>query len=347
MQRRSSVLIGLLRAAALAACVQLAVAAPFTAAAQQAPGGAQAPAAPAAQQPAAPPVPGAPAAQAPGRGRGPQPVDPRVQIRTHRFTETNEDIPYALFVSSKVKKDQKAPMIVTLHGLGGTHTTMMRPNAIDLAEAGGYILLAPMGYNPRGWFGAPAPQGRRGAPPANAAPNAAPNAAAPNPAAPNPPAAAPQGRRGAPPGGPGAGANDPPNLRELSEKETLQVIDLVRKEFTVDDNRTYVMGHSMGGAGALFMAIAHSQRWAAAAAIAPAAFSVDKEGLAKIPKMPIMIVHGDMDTVVPPSVGRAWVDAMKALNMNHQYIEVPGGDHGSVISSHQSDIFAFFARHSR
>ena len=57
-------------------------------------------------------------------------------------------------------------MIVTLHGIGGTHTTMMRPNAIDLAEAGGYILLAPMGYNPRGWYGAPAPRGRRGAPPA-------------------------------------------------------------------------------------------------------------------------------------------------------------------------------------
>ena len=84
----------------------------------------------------------------------------------HHFAETNQDIPYSLFVSSKVKKNKKAPLIVTLHGIGGTHTTMMRPNAIDLAEAGGYILLAPMGYNPRGWYGAPAPRGRRGAPPA-------------------------------------------------------------------------------------------------------------------------------------------------------------------------------------
>ena len=352
MGRRSTILMMLLRVGAFAACMQLAVAYPFVAAAQPA----QQPAGTAAQQPSAPPVPETPAAQAPGRGRGPQPVDPRVQIRSHRFTETNEDIPYALFVSSKVTKGQKAPMIVTLHGLGGTHTTMMRPNAIDLAEAGGYILLAPMGYNPRGWFGAPAPQGRRGAPPANAAPNAAPSTpaaptqaaptqAAPNQAAPNQTAAAPQGRRGGGPGG--ANPNDPPNLRELSEKETLQVIELVRKEFTVDDNRTYVMGHSMGGAGTLYLAIKYPQRWAAAAAIAPAAFSVDKEGLSKIPKMPIMVVHGDMDTVVPPSVGRAWVDAMKALNMNHQYIEVPGGDHGSVISSHQAEIFAFFAKHSR
>jgi predicted peptidase len=314
----------LLRVGAFAACAQLAVAYPFVAAAQQPPGGAQQPAGPAAQQPAAPSVPGAPAVQAPGRGRGPQPVDSRVQIRTHHFAETNEDIPYALFVSSKVKKDQKAPMIVTLHGLGGTHTTMMRPNAIDLAEAGGYILLAPMGYNPRGWFGAPAPQGRRGAPPANAAPNAV-----------------------APPAGRANGASDPPNLRELSEKETLQVIDLVRKEFTVDDDRTYLMGHSMGGAGTLYQAITYPQRWAAVAAIAPAAFSVDKAGLARIPKMPVMIVHGDMDTVVPTSVGRAWVEAMKSLQMNYQYIEVPGGDHGSVISSHQADIFAFFAKHAR
>jgi predicted esterase len=345
MGRRSTVFLTLLRIGAFAACLQLAVAYPFVAAAQQP---AQQPAAAAAQQPAAAAVPGAPAAQAPGRGRGPQPVDPRVQIRTHRFTETNEDIPYALFVSSKVKKDQRAPMIVTLHGLGGTHTTMMRPNAIDLAEAGGYILLAPMGYNPRGWFGAPAPQGRRGAPPANTAPTAAaPNAAAPSAAPPNAApsqTAAPQGRRG---GGGLTNANDPPNLRELSEKETLQVIDLVRKEFAVDDNRTYVMGHSMGGAGTFYLAIKYPQRWAAAAAIAPAAFSVDKEGLATISKMPVMVVHGDMDTVVPPSVGRAWVDAMNALNMNHQYIEVPGGDHGSVISSHQAEIFAFFAKHSR
>lgn len=333
MRKRSAVLMMVLRVGAFAGCMHLAVAYPFVAAAQQ-------PAA-ATQQPA-------PAAT-PGRGRGPQPIDPRVQIRMHHFADTNEEIPYALFVSSKVKKDTKAPMIVTLHGLGGTHTTMMRPNAIDLAEAGGYILLAPMGYNPRGWFGAPAPQGRgrRGAPAPNAAPNATASGAPANPAAPNAAAAAPQGRRGAPPAGPLNGANDPPNLRELSEKETLQVVDLVRKEFRVDDDRTYVMGHSMGGAGTLYLAMKYPQRWAAAAAIAPAAFSVDKDGLSKVPKMPFMIVHGDMDTVVPPAVGRAWVDAMRSLNMSFNYIEVPGGDHGSVISSHQAEIFAFFARHSR
>jgi predicted esterase len=262
----------------------------------------------------------------PGRGgRGPIPVDPRVQIRMHHFGETNEEIPYALFVSSKVDPKKKAPMIVTLHGLGGTHTTMMRPVALDLAEAGGYILVAPMGYNPRGWYGIPRgiPRGR-----ANGAPAPAPLARGPLP--------------------PGlTGANDPPNVRELSEKETLEVVDIVRKEFKVDDDRTYLMGHSMGGAGTLYLAVKHPKRWAAIAALAPAAFGIEPDSLAKIPKTPVMIVHGDMDTVVPPSVSRPWVDKMRSLKITHEYIEVPGGDHGTVISSHQAEIFAFFAKHQR
>ena len=304
-------LIGVL---AVGACVRSAAIAPNAVAAQAA-GPAQ----------AAPAAPGT-AAQAPGRGRGPQPVDPRVQIRMHHFAETNQDIPYSLFVSSKVKKNNTAPLIVTLHGIGGTHTTMMRPNAIDLAEAGGYILLAPMGYNPRGWYGAPPPRGRRGAPPA-------------------PPV---DSGRGALPPGLLSDPNDPPNLRELSKRETLEVVDLIRKEFKVDDDRTYLMGHSMGGAGTLYLAIKYPQRWAAIAALAPAAFAVDQEGLSKIPKMPIMLVHGDMDTVVPVTVGRAWAEAMKSIPMkDYQYIEVAGGDHGTVIGSHQAEVFAFFARHSR
>jgi predicted esterase len=291
-------------------------------------------------------APHAGAGQAPGRGRGPQPVDPRVQIRMHHFAETNQEIPYSLFVSSKVKKNKKAPLIVTLHGIGGTHLTMMRPNAIDLAEACGYILLAPMGYNPRGWYGAPPPQRLGGAPPPPPVDSAR-GAASDGPTA-GAVTAPPQGRRGAIPPGVLSDPNDPPNLRELSEKETIEVVDLIRKEFKVDDDRTYLMGHSMGGAGTLYLGIKYPQRWAAIAALAPAAFAVDREGLSKIPKMPIMLVHGDMDTVVPVTVGRAWADAMKSIPLkDYTYIEVPGGDHGTVIGSHQAELFAFFARHSR
>jgi hypothetical protein len=39
---------------------------------------------------------------------------------------------------------------------------------------------------------------------------------------------------------------------------------------------------------------------------------------------------------------------MKSVPMKtYEYIEVPGGDHDTVIGSHQAEIFAFFAKHSR
>ncbi|HLG54553.1 MAG TPA: prolyl oligopeptidase family serine peptidase [Vicinamibacterales bacterium] len=273
-----------------------------------------------AQEPAAQPAP-----PAPGRGRGPVPADPRAQIRTYRFADTNEDIPYAIYVSSKVSRDKKNPLILTLHGLGGTHTTMMRAAALDLAEAGGYIYVAPMGYNPRGWYGVPAGP-RRGGPPPNAAAN--------------------PGRQGPPRGAP-AGANDPPNLRELSEKDVLNVLEAVRKEFDIDERRTYLFGHSMGGAGTYHLAVKYPEKWAAIGVQAPAAFSLDPNSLSKIPTMPVIVIHGDMDTAVPVTLSRTWVEVMKTLKMPYQYIEVAGGDHGSVISGSMPDIFAFFATHSK
>ncbi|XJC73998.1 hypothetical protein ACHFCA_26210 [Delftia tsuruhatensis] len=81
--------------------------------------------------------------------------DPRVGQRTYRFGPTGEDLPYAVFVSSKVRKDKPAPLIIALHGLNGNHNTLMRGALLDLAEKGGYVVVAPMGYNPRGWYGIP------------------------------------------------------------------------------------------------------------------------------------------------------------------------------------------------
>ena len=55
---------------------------------------------------------------------------------------------------------------------------------------------------------------------------------------------------------------EPPNLAELSEKDVMNVLAIVRKEFNVDDKRTYLMGHSMGGAGALFLGPKYVDQWA-------------------------------------------------------------------------------------
>ncbi|HVG70840.1 MAG TPA: hypothetical protein VM819_08015, partial [Vicinamibacterales bacterium] len=87
-----------------------------------------------AQQQAPPAAPAAGAPQA-GRGGGRGAVDSRVQQRTYTFADTNEQMPYALFVSSKVTKDKKNPLIVSLHGLGGDQNTMVRESlrSVELA----------------------------------------------------------------------------------------------------------------------------------------------------------------------------------------------------------------------
>jgi len=267
------------------------------------------------------------------RGR----VDPRVQQRTYSFKDTNEELPYALFVSSKVRKDKKNPLIVALHGLGGDQNTMVRESfsAVELAEQGGYILVAPMGYSSGGWYGIPvgAPRGGRGA--ANG----------------TNPTGAPQRGAGAGRGfnstAGGTAVTDPAKVRELSEKDVMTVLDMMRREFNIDERRTYLMGHSMGGAGTLYLGVKYPANWAAIAAIAPAAFGLNPDTLASIKDMPVIIVQGDADTAVPVANTRRWADKLKELNMTYEYHEIPGGDHGSVIATGMPDIFAFFSKHSK
>src|SRR5580698_5372565 len=256
-----------------------------------------------------PPKGGAPKAGAP------KAPDPRVQQRKYHFADTNEDLPYALFVSSKVTKDKKAPLIVALHGVFGDGNSLLRGSALDLAEEGGYILVGPMGYNPQGWFGSPIITPRRGGP-----------------------------------GGDQA-SDDPPNLRELSEKDVMNVLDIVRKEFNVDPHRTYLMGHSMGGAGTLFLGPKYASNWAAIAAMAPAAFTMlptATDLLTPIKStMPILLLQGDADNVVPPDYARRWAAVMKDLNMNYKYVEMPGEDHGTIIAKSMPEIFRYFGEHSK
>jgi predicted peptidase len=255
-------------------------------------------------------------AQAPKMDRGPMPKmplqikpDPRVQQRKYHFAATNEDLSYVLYVSSKVTKDKKNPLIVALHGMGGDGNFLVRDRLVDLAEEGGYIVVGPLGYNVTGWYGSPV--------------------------------IAMGGR-----------PIEPPNLAELSEKDVLTVLEMMRKEFTIDDKRTYLLGHSMGGAGTLFLGSKYPSNWAAIASIAPAAFLMQNDrkdylGKIKNANLPVMIVQGDKDTVVPPENTRTWADSMKEMGMKYEYVEVPGGDHGTAISGGMPNIFKFFADHSK
>src|SRR5690606_13565417 len=136
------------------------------------------------------------------------------------------------------------------------------------------ILAAPMGYNVGGWYGSPVIRG---------------------------------------PGGRSFGGdNAPENLSELSEKDVMNVLEMIREEFNVDDSRIYLTGHSMGGAGTLFLGSKHADIWAAIAPVAPAAFSMTENraeilGRLEDAGVAVMIVHGADDELVPVDLAHTWV----------------------------------------
>jgi poly(3-hydroxybutyrate) depolymerase len=268
--------------------------------------------------------------------------DPRVQSRTYAFTNTGETLPYAVFVSTKVAKDKPAPLIVALRGAGGNPGVFMHEPALTLAEEGGYIIAAPMGYSAMANFGNPATGmggfGRRGGAPTNAAPQTQGT---------NQPAGGPQssrGRMGMPPGG-GAGGADQSKASEYSEQDVMNVLAMVRKEFNIDEHRIYIMGHSQGGAGALHIADKYSSIWAAVAGLAPGAPGFQLDETAKFNGVAVLIMVGANDNLIG-SVQN--LDArMKTLNIPHEYMEVPGKDHGGIIMGGMTNVFRFFGEHTK
>ena len=135
----------------------------------------------------------------------------------------------------------------------------------------------------------------------------------------------------------------------MSEKDVLNVLDIVRKEFKIDGKRTYLMGHSMGGGGSFYLGIKYKDKWAALAPMAPAIYS-DPSELEKIRKMPIIVVQGDKDTLVPVDSTRRWIAKMKELGMTHEYIEIKDGNHITSISRNPqmiAQVFDFFDKHPK
>jgi predicted esterase len=300
------------------------------------------------------------------RRTGGDPVDDRVELREYLFKDTNEMLPYAVFVSSKVTKDKKAPLVLALHGFSGNHGTFMRTGCVDEAEKNGYILVGAMGYSPSAPFGATmGSRGRRGPGP-GPGPGAAPGAATPGDAntvgrrgmgmgGPGAaPAGAPGGRGGVPgaaPGGrgmmggrgPAIGGTketDQAKVSALSEKDTMYVLEMVRQEFNIDDNRIYLMGHSMGGAGAMYLGEKYAPLWAGVACLAGFG-SPDPKG--KMKDTPLYFTAGSNDSL--GSSGRTAAERLKAEGMDVEWKEVPGLDHGGIIAGAMPDVFKFFNEH--
>lgn len=147
-----------------------------------------------------------------------------VEIRSYRFEPTGEELPYSVFVSSRIEPGEKAPLIIALRGFTGTTLTFVRGTAVDLAEEGGFILVGAIGYNNRAGFGVPPRERPTAAPPGPAAANA------PVPARPMPPLVG------------GSAETDPAKVTAFSERMEALGAAVEYKEFEGLDHGTIIMG---------------------------------------------------------------------------------------------------------
>jgi poly(3-hydroxybutyrate) depolymerase len=223
--------------------------------------------------------------------------------RHYLLRSASEIMPYRMYVPTKYDGARAYPLIVALHGLGGTEDSFFEnydKQLPPLAEQHGYIVVAPLGYRVDGSYG-----WGLGTPPADPATRA---------------------------------------TQERSEQDVMEVLRLVRGQYRIDEQRIYLLGHSRGAIGTWKIAPKFPDIWTA---IAPISGSGAPATLERIRHVPEIVVHGDADPTVNVQGSRAMVAQMKALGIEHQYIEVPGGNHSGVVGPNLAAVIAFFDAHPK
>ena len=106
-----------------------------------------------------------------------------------------------------------------------------------------------------------------------------------------------------------------------------QLVRQCLKHESIDRNRLYVLGISMGGMGTFDYICRHPRRFACAI---PICGGVNLERLRKVRRLPIRIYHGSADPVVSVEYSRNAYIELKALGSTRvEYIEFPGVQHES------------------
>jgi predicted esterase len=225
--------------------------------------------------------------------------------RHYWLDEAREIMPYRIQVPRTYDGGTPYPLIVALHGMDGSHDSLFEMDGGILPKA-----AEEDGYilvSPMGYRR----NGGYGSTTVQGAP------------------ASPTRRR----------------LTRLSYLDVMNVLELVRDEYRIDDRRIYLMGGSMGGGGTWRIASRHPGIWAAIAPICPG-ITLDEVDLEGMRHIPVVVSHGDADATVPVERSRTMVAAMEKLGMVYEYHEIPGGGH-LILKEALQPMMGFFGRHKK
>jgi beta-glucosidase len=134
----------------------------------------------------------------------------------------------------------------------------------------------------------------------------------------------------------------------VAEKDVLDVLADVKRRFSIDENRVYLTGLSMGGGGTYWIGLTHPDLWAAIAPVCPAPPEGTAEFAPNALHIPVHVFQGGADPVVQPQGTRQWVERLEQLGTKVEYTEYPGVGHDSWVNAYaDGQIFKWFDQFRR
>lgn len=126
--------------------------------------------------------------------------------------------------------------------------------------------------------------------------------------------------------------HDMPERPASAMRLTLATLEQLQKEFSLDADRLYITGLSMGGYGTWDALQRHPNLFAAAI---PICGGGDPKHAAKFVKVPLWAFHGDKDTAVRPERSREMIAALKAAGGEPKYTEYRDTGHDSWTATYK------------
>lgn len=114
--------------------------------------------------------------------------------------------------------------------------------------------------------------------------------------------------------------------------QTMQLLGELEKQYSIDTNRQYIMGLSMGGFGTWDAIARYPEKFAAAV---PMCGGGDTKKAAILKDMPVWNFHGDKDGAVRVQLSRDMIAAIRAAGGKPKYTEYPGVGHNCWTSAMQ------------
>ncbi|HLK66664.1 MAG TPA: prolyl oligopeptidase family serine peptidase [Bryobacteraceae bacterium] len=136
--------------------------------------------------------------------------------------------------------------------------------------------------------------------------------------------------------------------RGIAEKDVYDILEDVKSRFPIDNDRVYLTGISMGGAGALWLAFTRPDLWAAVAPVCPQPMEGLEELAPNAIQLPVRLFHGDQDPIVPVEGSRVWQRRLQDAGVQADYLEFPGVRHNAWDMAYRNGaIFDWFAKYHR